>query len=288
MRIAITGATGQLGHELARRLGNEALPLDRRACDLTDPDGIRGLVALRPDAVINAAAYTQVDRAEQEVERCRRVNAIAVSELADVCAELDCPLVQLSTDYVFAGVSGRDTPFRESDPAVPRGVYATTKFEGEQAAARWSKHWIVRTCGLYTPPLPERAFSNFVATMLRLGRQRDRLRIVDDQRCTPSYVPHVARAVLYLLRESPERLRRSGYGLYHVTNSGSCTWYEFAAEIFHQAGIPVVLERITTAQYGAPAPRPAYSVLDTAKYLATGGPELPHWREGLREYLAGA
>lgn len=286
MRIAITGAAGQLGYQLTQLLGPEALPLDRSGCDLADPHSIGRLLELRPDAVINAAAYTAVDRAEQEIDRCRQINTVAVEQLADVCGQLDCPLVQISTDYVFAGIAERKSPFAETDRAAPLGIYATSKFAGEQAAARHAKHWIVRTCGLYAPPASEKKFTNFVATMLRLGSERDRLRIVDDQRCTPSYVPHVAAAILFLLRESPERLRTSGYGLYHVTNAGDCSWHEFASEIFRQAGIGIALDKITTAEYGAAAPRPAYSVLETAKYRALGGPELPDWRAGIRQYLA--
>lgn len=285
MKIAITGAGGQLGVELTRMLGPSALPLDRAACDLADAESIRRLEQLRPDAVINAGAYTQVDKAETDADRCRLINALAVERLAEVCGALDCPLVQISSDYVFAGVSGRSVPFVETDPPAPRGVYATTKYEGELAAARHAKHWIVRTCGLYSPPVAGRQFTNFVATMLRLGRERDRLRIVDDQRCTPSYVPHVAGAVVHLLCEGTEQLRTSGFGLYHVTNAGDCTWYEFASEIFRQAGISIELERITTADYGAPAPRPAYSVLDTSKYQAMGSPPLPSWRDGVAAYL---
>lgn len=286
MKIAVTGAHGQLGYELVRQLGPEAIALDRSSCDLADAASIRRLIDLRPAAVINAAAYTQVDKAEQEIELCRRINATAVGELAQLCAELDCPLVQVSTDYVFAGISGRTTPFGESDQTAPLGIYATTKHEGEQQAARHAKHWIVRTCGLHAAASADRKFTNFMATMLRVGRERDRLRIVDDQRCTPSFVPHVARAILFLLRQSPDQLRTSGYGLYHLTNSGDCTWYEFATEIFKQAGIEIALDRISTAEYGAAAPRPSYSVLDLAKYLALGGPELPDWREGIRAHLA--
>lgn len=286
MKIAVTGANGQLGYELVRQLGPDAIALDRNQCDLADPASIRRLIDLRPDAVINAAAYTLVDKAEQGVELCRRINATAVGELAEVCAELDCPLVQVSTDYVFAGISGRNRPYSESDAVAPLGVYATTKYEGEELAARHAKHWIVRTCGLHAAATTERKFTNFVATMLRLGRERDRLKIVNDQRCTPSFVPHVARAVLFLLCETPSQLRRTGYGLYHVTNAGDCTWYEFATEIFKQAGIAIALDPISTAEYGAPAPRPSYSVLDLAKYRNLGGPELPDWREGIRDHLA--
>ena len=136
----------------------------------------------------------------------------------------------------------------------------------------------MRTCGLYGSPGPKTAGGNFVDTMLRLGRERGHLRIVDDQHCTPSYVPHVARAVAFLARAG-------AYGIFHIVNSGATTWHDFAQEIFRQAGLKVALERITTAQYGAAAPRPGYSVLDTAKYHALGGPHMPSWQEALRERL---
>jgi dTDP-4-dehydrorhamnose reductase len=191
---------------------------------------------------------------------------------------LDCPLVQISTDYVFGGDAARRTPYRESDEPSPLGVYGWSKLEGERRAAGWAKHVIVRTCGLYGPAAP-RSGGNFVATMLRLGRQRGRLRVVADQCCTPTYVPHLAGAIRFLLGVGAP-------GLYHVVNAGATTWHDFAAEIFRQAGLAVSLEPITAAQYGAPAPRPAYSVLDTGKYHALpGAPPMPAWQKALAEYL---
>jgi dTDP-4-dehydrorhamnose reductase len=278
MRIAVTGAGGQLGGELCRRLQQAAAPLDVPDFDLTDRELVRrALLALRPDAVINTAAFTLVDRAEQEPERCWNINATGVGYLADVCEELRCPLVQISTDYVFGDDADRRTPYCEDDPPGPQGVYGKSKLGGEQQAARWAQHLIVRTCGLYGTPGPKTP-GNFVETMLRLGKERSSLRIVDDQHCTPSYVPHVARAVLFLL-ESGAR------GTFHVVNGGATTWYDFAVEIFRQAGLKIALARITTAEYGALAPRPQYSVLDTSRYRSLGGPPLPSWQDALAEYL---
>jgi len=283
MRIVVTGAYGQLGSELRRLLGADAVPLYINTLDL--PGALeKTLGDLCPDAVINCAAYTQVDRAESDPRQCWAVNATAVEHLARACARLDCPLVQISTDYVYGGESGRTTPYCEDDPPSPQGVYAQTKREGEQAAARHlRKHLIVRTCGLYTRPANQRA-RHFVKTMLRLGKAGKEPRVVADQHCTPSYVPHVARAVLFLLGvpSGPP----APWGIYHVVNRGATTWYEFAAEIFRQAGIDVSLRPITTAEYGAAAPRPAYSVLDTTKYHALGGPAMPTWRDALEEYFA--
>ena len=279
MKIAVTGAQGQLGWELCRQLDDAALPLDRNRLDLTDRAAVLDtLLALHPTAVVNAAAYTAVDRAEQEPEVAMRGNADAVEYLAEACRQLDCPLVQVSTDYAFGGDDRSGKPFVESDPVAPQGQYAKSKIEGEHRAAAWPKHFIVRTCGLYGQASPGRKANNFVETMLRLGRERDVLKIVTDQRCTPTYVVDLAEAIRFLLTTDK-------YGLYHVVNTGSCTWFEFAETIFRLANIKIRLEGITAAQYGAPAPRPGYSVLDTAKYQALGGPPLRDWQAALAAYL---
>jgi len=300
MIIAVTGAYGQLGGELCRQLGPAAIPLDIDTLDLTDgPATVERMAAIKPEAVINCAAYTLVDKAESEPEKCRAVNAVAVEHLVRACGELDCPLVQISTDYVFGGVPSAPRPWREDDPCQPQGVYARTKLEGEQAAAKHQKHLIVRTCGLYARPSDARA-ANFVKTMLRLGAARPELRIVDDQHCTPTFVPHLARAILFLLGVGGTTIKGDSpifadtkigtvpkpapWGTYHVTNTGEATWREFAAEIFRQAGIQVDIHPITTAEYGAPAARPSYSVLDTSAYHRLGGPAMPDWKAALGEY----
>lgn len=281
MKIAITGAGGQLGWELSKQLGQRALPLEHSQLDITDRGQVHDvLLAAQPALVINTAAYTAVDRAEQEPELCRRVNADAVAHLVEVCAALDCPLVQISTDYVFGGSYPERRPHREDEPVFAQGVYAQTKLEGEANARRLARHFIVRTCGLYGKAAPGRRPNNFVETMLRLGGQRDTLRIVDDQYCTPSYVRHVARAIVFLSQTG-------AYGTYHVVNEGATNWYGFAEEIFRLAKMPVRLEPISTAQYGAAAPRPSFSVLDISKYRALGGPAMPDWKAALAEYLAG-
>jgi dTDP-4-dehydrorhamnose reductase len=234
---------------------------------------------LEPAAVINAAAYTQVDRAEAEAEACFRVNAEAVKTLAEICRDLDCPLMQVSTDYVFGADRDRTTAYTESDRPGPINVYGASKLAGEAAARSWEKHFIVRTCGLYcvSPAGPVRG-KNFVDTMLVLSSDRSELRIVNDQRCTPSYVPHVARAMIRLLPTQR-------YGTFHVTNGGSATWLDFAAELFRQAGISMSLVPISTAEYAAPAPRAHFSVLDTSKFAALGVDDVPKWQDGIRDYL---
>lgn len=294
MRIAITGANGQLGRELCRQLGTAAVPLSRAELDLRNTASIYGtLLRLAPSLLINCAAYTQVDQAQREPDLCRAVNGLAVAEMVRACRELDCPLLQVSTDYVFGGAAAARAPHRESEPTCPQGVYARTKLAGEEAAAGWQRHWIVRVCGLYADPAHAEA-RHFVATMLRLGALGRPLRIVADQHCAPSFVPHVAQAILYLagVRQSAagrpisaESGAAAAFGVYHVANTGQTTWYEFAREIFRQAGLAVSVEAVTTAQYAAAAPRPAYSVLDTARYHALGGPPLPSWQAALEEYF---
>jgi dTDP-4-dehydrorhamnose reductase len=283
MKIVITGAYGQLGGELCRQLGNAAIPTDVDTLDLTNGQAVfERMIVQKPDAIINCAAYTQVDKAETEPEKCRAVNATAVENLARACKYLDCPMVQISTDYVFGATTPTPRPWRENDPTAPQGVYARTKLEGELMAARHAKHLVVRTCGLYAPPSDLRAV-NFVRTMLRLGASRKELRIVNDQHCTPTYVPHLAKAIVFLLQAASKDA--APWGIYHVTNTGEATWAEFAAEIFRLAKLPVTIHPITTAEYGAPAERPSYSVLDTSAYHRLGCPRMPDWREALAEYF---
>ncbi len=281
-RIAVSGADGQLGAEFCRQLGCSAAPLIWPEFELTDHAAVRArLMDLQPRVLIHCAAYTQVDRAESEPELCRAVNTFAVENLVNICRDLDCVLVQLSTDYVFGADAGRGTPYREGDPTGPLSVYGSSKWEAEQRVRTWEKHFVVRTCGLYTRaaggPIRGR---NFVDTLRVLGPERGQLRVVDDQVCTPSYVPHVARAIRFLIGTQ-------AFGTYHVVNAGQTSWYDFAAEIFRLAGPSVRLEPIRSDQYAAAAPRPKYSVLSTAKYDDLGGPELPAWQAALAEYFAG-
>ena len=279
MKVAVTGADGQLGNVLCQKLGPTASPLLFPAFDLTDRDAAANrLMALRPDAVINTAAYTQVDRAEEDRELCNQVNCVAVEMIAEVCRQLDCPLVQISTDYVFCRARG-STPFRETVTPLPAGVYALSKLGGEQHATQCPKHFVLRTCGLYASggacPIKGR---NFVDTMLVLGREREQLSVVTDQQCTPTAATDLADAILFLLTTS-------AYGTYHVTNRGATNWFEFALEIFKQAEFKVKLTPISTDNYGAAAPRPAYSVLDTSKYHALGGPVMPTWQQAVGNYV---
>ncbi|MCC9608447.1 dTDP-4-dehydrorhamnose reductase [Blastopirellula sp. JC732] len=275
--IAITGAAGQLGGELAKQLGGAAASLTRSQFDLSDDDSIRRVLAeLRPSVLINCAAYTAVDMAETDADACFRANAKAVATMAELCHDLNIRFVQISTDYVFDAYAGIPTPLSEETPTSPQGIYAQSKLQGELAAATAPNHLIVRTCGLYGGGPTKR---NFVETMIRLSESKPELRVVNDQRCTPSYCRDVATAVLRLIRQDAT-------GLYHVTNSESVTWYDMAQEVFSLTRRSTHVHPITTTEYGAPAPRPAYSVLSLNKYAQATGQEMPTWRDALQRYLA--
>lgn len=280
MTIAVTGANGQLGSHFCNVAGDEAIPLTRREMDLTNPDAIRDtLLRLRPAVVLNAAAWTAVDAAEENVDACWQVNAGAVEVMADICNQIDAVLVQISTDYVFGQSDGRHQPWTEDDEPTATSVYARSKLAGEQAAEKCEKHFIVRTCGLYSAAAGEPVRGrNFADTMLSLVLQRDELSIVDDQFCTPTFVPHLVDALRFLMG-------CDAYGCYHITNTDHTTWLGFARELFRLNGDRIKLNSISTADYGLPAPRPGFSVLDTARYHALGGPAMPSWKVGLAEYL---
>src|SRR5262249_41465126 len=227
MRIAVLGAAGQLGRDLYPRLAGEVIPLDRADAELTDADGLRQLLTeLRPNLVVNCTAYNFVDKAESEPSVAFAVNAVAVGQLATVCRDLDCPLVLFSTDYVFGFDLNRTTPWLESDAPRPVSVYGVSKLAGEYLVQSASpKNLVIRTCGLYGVWGSGGKGTNFVETMLRLAGQGKPIRVVNDQRCTPSFTPDVADPTASLIQNGASRL-------YHVTSGGDCTWYEFARGIF--------------------------------------------------------
>jgi dTDP-4-dehydrorhamnose reductase len=263
-RVLITGAGGQLGHALQQAFaGEDVFPLTRADWDVTSPPS--DTVSQGGfDLVLHAAAWTDVDGAEADPQGAAAVN---VGGTAHVAA-LKAPLVAYSSDYVFDG--RKRSPYLESDGPNPLSAYGRTKLHGEAAAGRGA--WVVRTSWLFGA-----TGHNFLRTMLRLGAERDEVAVVDDQRGSPTYVGHLAEATRALVDGDLPR------GLWHVAADGDCTWADFAEAIFEEAGLPCRVRRITTAELGRPAPRPAYSVLRSER---PGAPRLPDWREGLRACLA--
>ena len=254
----VTGAGGQLGRALVDEFADDGVVgLTRAEWDVEQPPP----AGLDPDVVLHAAAWTNVDGAEDDPQGAAAAN---VGGTANV-ASLGRPLVTYSTDYVFDG--RKREPYVESDGPNPQSAYGRTKLHGEAAAG--DAAWIVRSSWLFGP-----TGNNFVRTMLRLGEERDEVAVVDDQRGSPTFVGHLAGATRQLLHLP--------YGVYHVSADGEATWAEFAEAIFDEAGLDTRVRRISTAELGRPAPRPAYSVLRSEK----GAPTLPHWRDGLRETLA--
>jgi dTDP-4-dehydrorhamnose reductase len=280
LKYAVLGAAGQLGRDLCPRLPGEVAALTRDRADLTRPETVAAALAeVRPDVVVNCAAYNFVDRAESEPEAAFAVNAWGVRALATACREHSCTLVHFSSDYVFGLEDGRDRPYRESDAPGPVSVYGLSKLAGEYLVrSLCPRHFVIRTCGLYGVWGGGGKGGNFVETMLRAAGQGKPLRVVADQRCTPSFTADVAAAAAALVQTGR-------YGLYHLTNAGSCPWHEFARAIFETAGVEANLTPITSREYSAAARRPAYSVLGREAYEALGLPPLRPWREALAAYL---
>jgi dTDP-4-dehydrorhamnose reductase len=279
MRYAIVGAQGQLGRDLCRIWGDAAIPLGRADADLTRPEALRStLAALRPDVVVNCAAFNFVDRAEREPEAAFAVNALGVHHLAQACAEVDAVLVHFSTDYVFGRDLARALPFAETEAPAPTCIYGVSKLAGEALAQIGPKHFVIRTCGLYGLAGLTSQKSNFIEMILRQVAQDKPLRVVFDQRCTPTFSADLAAAIAPLVATRQ-------FGLYHLTNAGDCSWLEFAQAILDLRGDARPIQPVRTAEFGSPARRPAYSVLSCAKYSGLGLPALRGWREALADYL---
>jgi dTDP-4-dehydrorhamnose reductase len=279
MRIAVVGAGGQLGRALLRRLGGQCVPLTHGEIEIIDAASVRAALGrVRPDAVVNAAAYNLVDRAESEPAVAYAVNALGPRNLASYCADADIPLVHVSTDYVFGREGNRSEPYRETDAPGPVSAYGVSKLAGEDfVRAPSRRNSVLRTCGLYGPvPTPGRG--NFVETMLRLADERDELTVVQDQRCTPTHVDDLAAAI--------ESVLHAGVGgLFHATSAGETTWHEFAGAIFQVAGRSTPVRAITSAEFAAAARRPTYSVLNCDRLADATGFRFPSWQEALNRYL---
>ncbi|MFC5355640.1 dTDP-4-dehydrorhamnose reductase [Azospirillum himalayense] len=286
VRLLLTGADGQLGWEVARRAapaGIACRSTGRATLDITDRDAVRRLVReAAPSVVVNAAAYTAVDKAEADADAAYAVNRDGPAHLAEACADAGVPLIHVSTDYVFDG--SKPTPYREDDPVAPLGVYGASKLAGEEAVRRLCpRHVILRTAWVYGVH-----GHNFVKTMLRLGRERDRLRVVDDQRGCPTFAGDLADTLLALaerLDVTAGAMPAEGFGTFHATGQGATSWCGFARRIFelaapHLAKVPHV-EAITTADFPTPARRPANSVLDCGRLARVHGLTLRPWEMAL-------
>ena len=279
--ILLTGADGQVGLELSRLLAasGDVVAANRKMLDLADPDAIVTLVRrVKPSLIVNAGAYTAVDRAESEAELARAVNSSAPRILAEEAKRASAVLVHYSTDYVFDGK--QTTPYKEDAPAAPLNVYGQTKLEGEQAiAAVGTRSIVLRTSWVYG--LTGR---NFLLTMRRLAAERDELRIVSDQTGVPNWSRTLAASTARIVDAGLGALGERS-GLYHLSCSGETSWYEFARAILGDGPKPRIVP-VTTADYPTPARRPAYGVLDASRFESTFGFALPHWRDALAECLA--
>ncbi|MDR1465564.1 MAG: dTDP-4-dehydrorhamnose reductase [Oscillospiraceae bacterium] len=275
MRILITGAEGQLGRDVCRealRRGHEALGVDRADFDLADREAVcAALEAALPDAVVHCAAYTAVDRAENEPDLARAVNEGGTAALAGCCARRDLWLIYISTDYVFDGSGNR--PWEPEDRPAPLSVYGKTKWLGELAATRNPRHMIVRTSWVFGAH-----GGNFVKTMLRLGAEQPELRVVEDQVGAPTYTADLARLLL-------DMAERPQTGIYHASNGGCCSWADFAAAILRAAELPARVIPIPSSDYPQAARRPKNSRLSPRALLAAGYEPLPAWEDALRRFL---
>jgi dTDP-4-dehydrorhamnose reductase len=272
----VTGAAGQLGSDVIdvlRAYGEEVAAYGRNDLDITDRVMVRATMRMvEPSIVINCAAYTAVDAAETDEDRALEINAHGPAILAEECAGTGARLLQVSTDYVFAGDAS--APYGEATRPAPRSAYGRTKAAGEQAVlTSGADAFVVRTAWLYG-----QVGSNFVKTMARLATERETVSVVDDQIGAPTWTLHLARGLVALgIADVPA-------GIWHCTNAGEASWYVFARAIFAELGLdPARVEPTTSADFVRPAPRPAYSVLSTEKWQRAGLPELPHWRDALHE-----
>jgi dTDP-4-dehydrorhamnose reductase len=275
----VIGASGQLGSDLLATLaGLDAVGVDHAMVDIERPAEIAAMLAHhKPSLVVNTAAYHNVERCETHAERAFAVNAVAVDSLATLCEAAEIALAHISTDYVFDGA--HSIPYTESDRPAPINVYGISKYAGELAlTARTERHFLFRTSGLYGVRGSSTKGYTFAERMREQARAGKPLRVVDDITCTPSYTLDVARTIRAVLETGR-------FGTYHVTNAGSCTWYDFAVEVLSASGIDAPIERTTSDAFPAFARRPRYSVLAHDALARAGVPLPPDWRLGLHDYL---
>lgn len=276
MKVVVTGAKGQLGMDLVNLLASKRYDVygyGRNELDVTNFHQVKQVISeVKPDVVIHAAAYTKVDQAESEPDQAFLINAYGTRNVAVASEEVGAKLVYISTDYVFDGKA--TTPYNEFAPTNPQSVYGKSKLAGEQFVRDLhSKFFIVRTSWVYG-----KHGNNFVKTMLNLSQERDELMVVHDQIGCPTYAVDLANYILELIRTEK-------YGVYHISNSGHCSWYEFAKAIFEETGIVVKVNPCTTKEFPRPAPRPAYAVFAHTALRLNGFSEIRGWREALKEFI---
>ena len=276
MKVLVTGVKGQLGYDVVRELEKrkiEAIGVDIEEMDITDASSVeRVITEAAPDAVIHCAAYTAVDAAEDNEEVCIKVNVDGTRNIARVCKQLDIKMLYISTDYVFDGTGERF--WEPEDERHPQSVYGRTKYEGEVAVQEiLDKYFIVRIAWVFGIN-----GKNFVKTMLKLAETRDSLTVVNDQFGSPTYTYDLAKLLVDMIQSEK-------YGIYHATNEGICSWYEFACAIFEEAGIAMNVRPVTSAEYGAKAKRPANSRMSKEKLTEAGFDRLPTWQDALGRYI---
>lgn len=282
MRVLITGANGQLGTDICQGLESfETIPLTHADIEITDMGVVkRAFAKHKPQVVINTAAFVRVDDCEIEPDKAFSVNALGARNIAVVAQQIDAKLVHISTDYVFGGeVKSHPTPYTEFDTPAPLSIYGKSKLAGENFVRHLClKHFIIRTSGLFGIAGSSGKGGNFVETMLRLGREQNELRVVNDQIFSPTYTKDLAKKIVQLIDTEY-------YGTFHITNKGACSWYEFAKEILRLAGLKTPVIPITSDQYPQKAKRPNFSVLDNYHLRLLGINDMRPWQEVLVEYL---
>lgn len=281
MRVAVLGAGGQLGTDLLRMMGAEwdLIGLPHSVVDVRQQDAVHEILAVRrPDVVINAAAFVRVDECEDQVETAMATNAAGALHVARACRALGAIVVHVSTDYVFDG--RKSAPYTEEDAPAPINVYGLSKWAGECAVRAYlPEHYVVRVAGLFGAAGSSGKGGNFIETVVRKASAAEPLRIVDDQRMSPTYTRDAATVIAQIVD------RRLPFGTYHVANGGECTWYEFAVTALTEVGLRANIEPTTSADWNARARRPARSSLVSARLPALGVPPLRPWRQALSAYL---
>ncbi len=275
MRVLVTGVKGQLGHDIVEALEEkniDAIGVDIDEMDITDELSVNTCItSSHVDAIIHCAAWTAVDKAEDEIDKCRQVNKDGTANIVKVCQKLDLPLMYFSTDYIFNGQG--EIPWDEYGQAEPLNIYGLTKYEGELEVQKLQKYFIIRISWVFSIN-----GKNFVKTMLRLGKERGEVNVVDDQIGSPTYTYDLARLCV-------DMIQTEEYGIYHATNEGYCSWYEFTKEIYRIAGIDAQVNPVSSDHFPAKAKRPSNSRMNKTQLDKHGFKRLPSWQDALQRYI---